>query len=105
MKAYEYTTILSVMLCDAMCIPTVVLLSWIFLHTKFTSRHLVAVFLCLLGLAIMIISDAKKAASEGTHRVIGDIMALSASVLYAMSNLCQEIFVKSDDWVCVVTLQ
>lgn len=53
----------------------------------------------------MIISDAKKAASEGTHRVIGDIMALSASVLYAVSNLCQEIFVKSDDWVCVVTLQ
>mgnify|MGYP000413330327 CR=1 FL=1 len=66
---------------------------------------LVAVFLCLLGLAIMIISDAKKAASEGTHRVIGDIMALSASVLYAVSNLCQEIFVKSDDWVCVAITQ
>ena len=31
-KSYEYTTILSIMLCDAMCIPTVVLIALLFLH-------------------------------------------------------------------------
>lgn len=97
-KAYEYTTILSVMLCDAMCIPAVVVISLLFLHSKFTWRHYVAVFLCLFGLAIMILQDWKKSASEGTHRVIGDVMALAASVMYAISNICQEVLVKHDDW-------
>lgn len=96
-KAYEYTTILSIMLCDAMCIPATVVISLIFLHSKFALRHYLAVLLCLIGLAVMIIHDAKN--SSGTHRVIGDLMALSSSVLYAVSNVCQEVLVKHNDWV------
>lgn len=99
MKAYEYTTILSVMLCDAMCIPSVFVLSWIFLRSKFQKRHYFAVILCLVGLAIMIVTDAKKSSPGAKQPIIGDIMALSASVLYAVSNICQEVLVKSDDWV------
>lgn len=98
-KAYEYTTILSIMLCDAMCIPATVVISLIFLHSKFALRHYIAVLLCLTGLAIMIVHDALKS-SSGTHRVIGDLMALSSSVLYAVSNVCQEVLVKHNDWVC-----
>ena len=97
MKAYEYTTILSIMLCDAMCIPATVVISLIFLHSKFALRHYLAVLLCLIGLAVMIIHDAQN--SSGTHRVIGDLMALSSSVLYAVSNVCQEVLVKHNDWV------
>lgn len=97
-KSYEYTTILSIMLCDAMCIPTVVLIALLFLHSKFHWKHYLAVFLCLFGLAIMIFQDWKKSAGEGTHRVVGDLMALGASVLYAVSNTCQEVLVKHDDW-------
>ncbi|CBK19738.2 uncharacterized protein [Blastocystis hominis] len=95
-KAYEYTTILSIMLCDAMCIPATVVISLIFLHSKFSLRHYLAVLLCLIGLAVMIIHDAKN--SSGTHRVIGDLMALSSAVLYAVSNVCQEVLVKHNDW-------
>ena len=98
-KAYEYTTILSVMLCDAMTIPSVFVLSWIFLHTKFQKRHFVAAILCLVGLALMIVTDAKKSTPGAKQPIIGDIMALSASFLYAISNICQEVLVKSDDWV------
>ena len=97
-KAYEYTTILSVMLCDAMCIPSTVVISLIFLHTKFGWRHYVGVFLCLLGLAVMLISDFL-GGDSGTHRIVGDVMALCGSVLYAVSNVCQEVLVKHDDWV------
>ncbi len=104
MKAYEYTTILSVMLCDAMTIPSVFVLSWIFLHTKFQKRHFVAAILCLVGLALMIITDAKKSTPGAKQPIIGDIMALSASVLYAISNICQEVLVKSDDWVIFCSL-
>ena len=96
-KAYEYTTILSVMLCDAMCIPSTVVISLLFLHTKFGWRHYVGVFLCLLGLAIMLTSDFL-GGDSGTHRITGDIMALCGSVLYAVSNVCQEVLVKHDDW-------
>lgn len=97
-KAYAYTTILSIMLCDAMCIPAVVVISLLFLHSKFHWRHYLAVFLCLFGLALMILQDWRKSAGEGTHRVVGDLMALGASVLYAVSNICQEVLVKHDDW-------
>lgn len=100
-KAYEYTTILSVMLCDAMCIPSTVVISLLFLHTKFGWRHYVGVFLCLLGLAIMLTSDFL-GGDSGTHRITGDIMALCGSVLYAVSNVCQEVLVKHDDWVVLV---
>ena len=39
---------------------------------------------------------------SGTHRITGDIMALCGSVLYAVSNVCQEVLVKHDDWVVLV---
>lgn len=97
-KAYEYTTILSIMLCDVMSIPAVVLISIIFLHTKFQWKHYLAVFFCLVGVALMIYIDFNKS-QEGTHRVIGDLMAIGAALLYAISNICQEALVKTDDWV------
>ena len=97
-KAYEYTTILSIMLCDVMSIPAVVLISIIFLHTKFQWKHYLAVLLCLVGVALMIYLDFNKS-QEGTHRVIGDLMAIGAALLYAISNICQEALVKIDDWV------
>ena len=97
-KAYEHTTILSVMLCDAMAIPAVVLISLLFLHSKFSWRHYVAVLMCLIGLAVMIFHDWKKAAASGTHRILGDVMALGSAILYSISNICQETLVKHDDW-------
>lgn len=97
-KAYEYTTILSIMLCDVMGIPAVVILSLLFLHSRFTWKHYLSVLLCLIGIAIMIIHDFNKS-SEGTHRIIGDLMALGAALLYSISNICQETLVKTDDWV------
>lgn len=97
-KAYEYTTILSIMLCDVMSIPAVVVISMIFLHTKFQWKHYLAVFLCLVGVVLMIYFDYNKT-QGGTHRVIGDLMAIGAALLYAVSNICQEALVKTDDWV------
>lgn len=100
-KAYEYTSILSIMLCDVMGIPAVVVISLIFLHSRFTWKHYLSVVFCLVGIAIMILNDFNKGAGEGTHRFIGDCMALGAALLYAISNICQEVLVKTDDWVDV----
>ena len=57
-----------------------------------------AVLMCLVGLAIMIFHDWKKAATSGTHRILGDVMALGSAILYSISNICQETLVKHDDW-------
>ena len=46
----------------------------------------------------MIYFDYNKS-QGGTHRVIGDLMAIGAALLYAISNICQEALVKTDDWV------
>lgn len=103
-KAYEYTTILSVMLCDVMGIPAVVVLSLIFLHSQYNWKHYLSVVLCLIGIAIMIILDYQKGSAEGVHRWVGDLMALGAALLYAISNICQEVFVKTDDWVVYIPI-
>ena len=82
-----------------MGIPIVVAISLLFLHSRFTWKHYLSVILCLIGIVIMIWSDIRKGLEEGTHRWIGDLMALGATFLYSVSNICQEFLVKSNDWV------
>ena len=90
------------MLCDVMGIPIVVIISLLFLHSRFTWKHYLGVALCLVGIVIMLISDIHKGLEEGTHRWIGDLMALGATFLYSVSNICQEVLVKSNDWVFIL---
>lgn len=99
-KAYQYTSITSVMLLDCFTIPSVILLTWLFLKTKYSFRKFVGVFICLAGLVTVVFSDVHSTdRARGSNPVKGDILVIAGSLLYAVSNVSEEYLVKSADRV------
>ncbi|KAK8807292.1 hypothetical protein WA158_004051 [Blastocystis sp. Blastoise] len=126
-KAYQYASILSIMLMDSITIPVCMLFAFILFKAKFRWNHFVGVILCIVGLAIFITIDIQKATDsstpvvnateyiltslyqnateaptiapqdDSTLHIIGDCLAMLGAVLYAISNLFQEYLVKSYD--------
>ncbi|KAJ0872229.1 putative solute carrier family 35 member SLC35F1/F2/F6 [Helianthus annuus] len=68
-KAYQYTSITSIMLLDCWSIPSVILLTWLFLKTKYS----------------------------GSNPIKGDFLVVAGATLYAVSNVSEEFFVKTAD--------
>lgn len=96
-KAYQFTTLTSIQLLDCFVIPVLMVLSWIFLKTRYRPVHFVAVVVCLLGVAAMVGADIIAGRDQGSTSdvVLGDGLVLLSSILYAVSNLCQEHTVKN----------
>lgn len=78
-------------------------LSRLFLHAQYTSKHLMGVALCLGGLALTIISDLNKHTPNANYpqALRGDILCIFGAALYAGSNVMQEDFVKNHNRVRV----
>ncbi|POM59926.1 Drug/Metabolite transporter (DMT) Superfamily, partial [Phytophthora palmivora] len=101
--AYKYTSISSVMLLDCFTIPVVMLLSTVFLRAKYTRSHFVAVLFCLVGISVLVISDAIRdqetmlKASWNVSALYGDVLCLVGSAVYACSNVGQEYLVKKEN--------
>ncbi|KAF9169848.1 hypothetical protein BGX21_009646 [Mortierella sp. AD011] len=94
-KAYNYTSLLSVMLLDAWTIPCVVLLSVFFLKMRFVRWHYLGVFMAMVGLGLLIWSDMVAGENyPGTDYVKGDILCIIGASLYAFSNVGQEYLVR-----------
>lgn len=100
-KAYQYTSITSVMLLDCWTIPCVLLLTWLILKTRYAVPHFVGVAICVGGLVMVIFSDvhADDRTSGGSNVVLGDSLVICASMLYAISNVSEEFVVKKVDQV------
>ncbi|XP_059300223.1 uncharacterized protein LOC132052623 [Lycium ferocissimum] len=99
-KAYQYTSLTSVMLLDCWAIPCVLLFTWFFLKTKYRPRKLVGVAICIAGIVLVIFSDVHAAdRSSGSNPLKGDIIVIAGATLYAVSNVSEEFFVKSADMV------
>ena len=56
-KAYNYTSITSVMLLEDFTIPSVLLLSLFFLKIKYKKIHFTAIAFCFCGMSISIFND------------------------------------------------
>ncbi|EJD74808.1 hypothetical protein LOAG_17930 [Loa loa] len=99
--AYQFTNLTSVQLLDCSTIPMVLLLSWLFLSTRYLLTHIIGVGICLIGIAVLIWADALegKGASGGSNRILGDVLCLTGSVLYAVGNVCEEFLVKQNNRV------
>ncbi|KAL7209284.1 hypothetical protein ACSBR1_030924 [Camellia fascicularis] len=96
LKAYQYTSLTSVMLLDCWSIPSVILLTWFFLKTKYRYRKFAGVAICVAGLVVIIFSDVHaKDRSGGSSPLKGDMLVILGSTLYAISNVSEEFFVKS----------
>ncbi|XP_011628665.2 solute carrier family 35 member F1 isoform X2 [Amborella trichopoda] len=99
-KAYQYTSITSVMLLDCWTIPCVIFLTWMFLKTKYRYKKLLGVAICVGGLVLVIFSDVHAGdRAGGSHPVKGDMLVIGGSMLYAISNVGEEFFVKNIDRV------
>jgi drug/metabolite transporter (DMT)-like permease len=64
-RAYQYTSITSVMLLDCFTIPCVLLLTRLILKTRYQARHFFGVTLCLSGLVLLVLSDVHSADRGG----------------------------------------
>ncbi|PKY37670.1 DUF914-domain-containing protein [Rhizophagus irregularis] len=94
-KAYAYTSLLSIMLLDAWSTPCVVILSIIFLKIRFHWSQYLAVLICLGGIAVIIVSDFLEGKDLHSGKpVLGDIFCLLSATFYAISNVTEEYFVR-----------
>lgn len=93
--AYNYTTITSVMLLDCFTIPCAMILSYIFLGCRYSTKHYIGTVVCLLGLICIVVNDVFYGeASSSKNALLGDIFCLVGAMLYACSNVVQETLVK-----------
>ncbi|KJH48281.1 hypothetical protein DICVIV_05643 [Dictyocaulus viviparus] len=100
-SAYQFTNLTSVQLLDCSTIPMVLLLSWLFLSVRYLISHIIGVCICLVGIACLIWADILdgKGSIGGNHRVIGDMLCLGGSLLYAIANVSEEFLVKQNNRV------
>ncbi|KAL6185557.1 hypothetical protein ACLB2K_041689 [Fragaria x ananassa] len=104
-KAYQYTSITSVMLLDCWTIPSVMLLTWIFLNTKYRFKKITGVVACIAGLVIAIFSDVHAGdRSGGSNPLKGDALVIAGATLYAVTNVSEEFLVKNADRVELMSL-
>ncbi|XP_060754055.1 solute carrier family 35 member F2 [Neoarius graeffei] len=96
-KAYQYTTLTSIQLLDCFILPVLLILSRVFLKTRYRIIHYVAVCVCLAGVGAMVGTDIVSGRDQGSSSniLLGDGLVIISATLYAVSNLCQEYIVKN----------
>ena len=84
-KAYQYTSLVSVQLLDCLSIPTIMISSCVLFKTRYKALHYVAVVVCLCGVGIMVFVD-----SHNNESLKGDLLVVCAAVIYGINNVCLE---------------
>ncbi|KAJ3447379.1 anthocyanin-related membrane protein 2-related [Anaeramoeba flamelloides] len=94
-KAYQKTTLISVMLLNCMGTPTIMLLSRTILKVRYNLAHFVSVFFSVTGSVILIIVDSRSNNNgKQDHKIYGDLLCVCGTVFYAISNVTQEYIIK-----------
>ncbi|EPY34064.1 solute carrier family 35, member F1/2 [Angomonas deanei] len=94
--AYQYSDMLSIQLLNCFTVPCVLVLSFFLLKAKFALTHILGCVFAVGGLALLIgvNADGVSRDGKGSKTVLGNILALIASALYATSNVLMEWFIK-----------
>ncbi|KAJ4723175.1 solute carrier family 35 member F1-like [Melia azedarach] len=104
-KAYQYTSLTSVMLLDCWSIPSVMVLTWLFLHTKYRFKKITGVVVCVAGLVMVVFSDVHAGdRASGSNPRKGDGLVIAGATLYAISNVSEEFLVKNADRIELMSL-
>lgn len=96
--AYQYTSVVSVMLLDCFAIPCSMVVSSILLGSRYSRGHVGACLVCMVGLSLTVLSDAMSgdaAPVPSGPAWLGDLFVLLSSALYGFSNVQQELVLKS----------
>lgn len=103
--AYQYTSMTSVALLDCWAIPSAMGLTWLALRTRYGPIHSVGVAVCVAGLGLVVLSDAHAGDREaGSSVVLGDLLVLLGSTMYAASNVFEEFLARKVDRVELLAL-
>ncbi|KAK4730748.1 hypothetical protein R3W88_023736 [Solanum pinnatisectum] len=104
-KAYQYSSITSVTILDCWTIAWVIILTWLFLGTRYSPWQFFGAAVCLGGLGLVLLSDAKASdGSGGSKPILGDIFVIIGTFFFSMSNVGEEFCVKKKDRIEVVSM-
>ncbi|KAL3358138.1 hypothetical protein AABB24_015334 [Solanum stoloniferum] len=105
-KAFQYSSITSVTILDCWTIAWVMILTWLFLGTRYSLWQFFGTAVCLGGLGLVLLSDAKASdgSAGGSKPILGDIFVIIATFFFSVSNVGEEFCVKKKDHVEVVSM-
>ncbi|KAL6145610.1 hypothetical protein ACLB2K_056296 [Fragaria x ananassa] len=103
-EAYQFSSITSVTLLDCFTIAWVLLLTWIFLGARYSLWQLFGAVLCVVGLGVVLLSDAGVAGGGGSQPLLGDVLVIAGTIFFALSNVGEEFCVKKRDRMEVVCM-
>mmetsp|Transcript_25034 Transcript_25034/g.70059 ORF Transcript_25034/g.70059 Transcript_25034/m.70059 type:complete len:352 (-) Transcript_25034:81-1136(-) len=95
-KAYQFTSITSIMLLDCVTIPVTMALSYFLLARPVHPMHVVGAGICVCGIVLLVLADAvsvqddESAGAAAKNPLLGDAYVLLGASLYACSNVGQE---------------
>lgn len=94
-KAFQDTNLLSAMLLDAWAIPVCMIFTWLWLRTKFHWTQYLGVFVCCIGLGLLVVSDQlQSSGGPGQSYITGDMLMVAAATCYGFTNATEEYFVR-----------
>ncbi|KAF5737464.1 solute carrier family 35 member F1-like isoform X1 [Tripterygium wilfordii] len=103
-KAYQFSSITSVTLLDCFTIAWAIVFTWFFLGTRYSVWQLLGAVVCVLGLGLVLLSDAGVGGGGGSRPLLGDVLVIAGTIFFASSNVGEEFFVKKKDRVEVVSM-
>ncbi|KAG7390749.1 hypothetical protein PHYPSEUDO_006868 [Phytophthora pseudosyringae] len=97
-KAYNYANYATLSLILNMTVPFVTLFCYLFLKTRYSTRHYLGAVIALGGSVVIFVSDYTSSANGTSSREVrGDLYALIAAAFYATSNVMIQAVVKARD--------
>ncbi|XP_021289465.1 solute carrier family 35 member F1-like isoform X1 [Herrania umbratica] len=103
-KAFQFSSITSVTLLDCWTVVWAIILTYIFIGTRYSLWQLFGAALCVLGLGLVLLSDAGVGGGGGSKPLLGDALVISGTLFFAMSNVGEEFCVKKKDRVEVISM-
>ena len=67
---------------------------WLFIGTRYSLWQFGGAVLCIVGLCLVLISDAGVGGGGGSRPVLGDILVIAGTLFYGVSNVGEEFCVK-----------
>ncbi|GER29080.1 solute carrier family 35 member F1, partial [Striga asiatica] len=106
-KAFQFTSITSVTILDCWTIAWAIILTWIFLGTKYSAWQFFGAAICVAGLGLVLLSDARSGSGSGgggSNPLLGDFLVITGTILFAMSNVGEEFCAKKKDLTEVIAM-
>nr|XP_043633978.1 solute carrier family 35 member F1-like [Erigeron canadensis] len=103
-KAYQFSSITSVTILDCWTVVWVIILTWLFLGTKYSIWQFFGAALCVSGLCLVLLSDSGVGGGGGSNPILGDVIVIAGTCFFAFSNVGEEFCVKRAGRVEVITM-